>query len=291
MVPNFGRKPWSLVHHVCVKSAIERIQPTQAFFYCEYEPKGPWWRLTRKLVKVVRIRAPREIFGHPLQHPAHRADVVRLEKLLEFGGIYLDCDVFVHRNFDDLLGNSAVLGEEGDGGEAGRIGLCNAVVLAEPHAPFLERWYAEYRSFRSIGWDEHWKEHSVIVPSRLAKEFPREITVVPPTAFYRPSWLGNGIQKIFASVDPVCVFGTHANHLWESFAWELYLRDLTPRRIRNSDSNFHRWVRPMIGDLPPDYGAPTISQRIRERADSVVRKLGGPVKRWARRIWPLEVGG
>ena len=32
------------------------------------------------------------IFGHPLIHFAHRADVVRLEKLLCIDGIYLDCD-------------------------------------------------------------------------------------------------------------------------------------------------------------------------------------------------------
>ena len=35
------------------------------------------------------------------------------KKLIEYGGIYLDADVLVHRSFDDLLGNSAVLGREG----------------------------------------------------------------------------------------------------------------------------------------------------------------------------------
>src|SRR5215831_12654750 len=100
---------WSLVHHACVKSAVERLKPDQAFLYFEYEPRGPYWDLTRKLVRCERITAPRTVFGNPLIHYAHRADVVRLQKLIEVGGIYLDCDVLVHRDFDDLLDNSVVL--------------------------------------------------------------------------------------------------------------------------------------------------------------------------------------
>src|ERR1017187_9567646 len=124
MSPDFGGKPWSLVHHACLTSAVTHIKPTDVFFYCEYEPTGPWWELTRRMVTVRRIVAPREIFGNPLLHAAHRADVVRLEKLLAVGGIYLDADVFVHGSFDRLLSHAAVLGEQRVDGTV--VGLCNA---------------------------------------------------------------------------------------------------------------------------------------------------------------------
>ena len=39
-----------------------------------------------------------------------------MQRLIEHGGIYLDADVLVHRDFDDLLGESVVLGREGDVG-------------------------------------------------------------------------------------------------------------------------------------------------------------------------------
>src|SRR5580698_8447412 len=119
MARDFGGKPWSLMHHVCLKSAVERIKPDVTYFYCQYEPSGPWWELSRPLVMVVPIKAPREIFGRPLRHVAHQSDVVRLQKLIEHGGIYLDADVLVHQSFDDLLGHSAVLGQEGEGAQAG----------------------------------------------------------------------------------------------------------------------------------------------------------------------------
>src|SRR5262245_61486301 len=122
---DFGGKPWSLVHFVSVKSAIERIKPEKAYIYYEYEPTGVWWEQTRAMLTRVKIRAPRQIFGNVLEHPAHRAGVVRLDVLLQHGGIYLDSDVFVHESFDSLLDNSVVLGKEGE------FGLADAVILAE----------------------------------------------------------------------------------------------------------------------------------------------------------------
>ncbi|HKD48957.1 MAG TPA: glycosyltransferase, partial [Rhizomicrobium sp.] len=110
MAPDFGGKPWSLVHHVCLKSAVERIKPEKVCFYCQFEPSTPWWNLSRELLTVVKIAAPQEIFGRPLKHVAHQSDVVRLQRLIAEGGIYLDADVLVHRSFDDLLDNSTVLG-------------------------------------------------------------------------------------------------------------------------------------------------------------------------------------
>src|SRR4029078_12047374 len=133
------------------------LRPDQVFFYYEFEPTGPWWNLSRKLVTSVSIETPREIFRRPLVHVAHRSDVVRLQKLIEHGGIYLDADVLVQRDFDDLLDESVVLGREGD------IGTANAFILAEPNAPFLRRWLEAYRSFTGI-----WNEHSVLVPAKMA---------------------------------------------------------------------------------------------------------------------------
>lgn len=279
-------RPWSLSHHACVKSAVERIKPTTTFFYCEYEPKGPWWRLTREMVTLVKIKAPRTIFSKPLLHPAHRADVVRLEKLLEVGGIYLDCDVFVHRDFDDLLKYSAVLGQQRQQWEQPEFGLCNAIILAEAQAPFLKRWYAEYRSFRSKGHDTFWAEHSGRIPLRLAREFPEEITVLPYTAFFWPTWENGGLEKIFKSTDPIFAPGVYANHLWEWCAWRRYLEHLTVKRVRNVDSNFHGWVRPMIADLSADYGAPTLVSRMIRTLRDFVRLILKLAKSWWHRANP-----
>ena len=255
-----GGKPWSLVHYACLKSAVERIKPTDVYFYFEYEPTGPWWELTRGMINEERIKAPCEIFGNPVVHPAHRADVVRLEKLLSRGGIYLDIDVFVHSAFDHLLDHSTVLGRQVVGDA--EFGLCNAVILAEPQAPFLKRWYSEYRTFRSKGSDEYWDEHAVKIPYRLSMQFPDEITLVSHFAFFWPTYKKEDLALMFESSTPIDLSRAYATHLWETLAWEDYLEHLTPGRVRKVDTNFHSWLRPMIASLPDDYGAPAVTARL-----------------------------
>ena len=269
-----GGKPWSLIHYACLKSAAERLKPDQIFLYCEHEPSGPWWELSKGLVTVERIIAPREIFGNPVAHFAHRADIIRLEMLIKKGGIYLDADVFVHRSFDDLLQNTTVLGRQVVNDKD--LGLCNAVILAEPQAPFLKKWHSEYRSFRSKGRDIYWDEHSVQLPNRLSKEFPDQIKVLSPFAFFWPTFTEADIRLIFNSPQPIDLSRAYATHLWESIAWESYLEHLTPGRVRAVDSNFHRWIKPFVESLPDLYGAPSVGSRISRglrRAKRRVRAL------------------
>jgi hypothetical protein len=284
MAADFGGKPWGLIHYVCLKSAIAHIKPDQVLFYYEYEPTGPWWALTRGLVTLCPLKAPSEIFGHPLAHVAHRSDVVRLQKLIEHGGIYLDADVLVQRDFDDLLEHSAVLGRETG------VGMANAVILAEPNAPFLVRWLDNYRTFRSKGRDEYWNEHSVELPAKLAQEHPDEITVLSDKAFFWPLWKPDHIEWIFNSTRPIPLDETYANHLWEAAAWP-YVEHLTPGQVSAQDTNFHRWARPYLEGLPADYGAPPIGQRLRklgkdakERGNAEMRTLKRLLKRTMRRF-------
>jgi len=284
MSSDAGGKPWSLVHYACLRSAIEHIRPKEVFFYCEHEPTGPWWELSRGNVTVERVKAPREIFGNLVVHFAHRADIVRLEKLLSRGGIYLDADVFVHTTFDQLLEHATVLGrqvvDEKD------LGLCNAVILAEAQAPFLRRWHSEYRSFRSKGHDIYWDEHSVQLPYQLSKQFPDEITVLPPFAFFWPTFKKADLALIYDSSASIDLSRAYATHLWESLAWEPYLEHLTPRRVRSVDSNFHRWVRPMIASLPDDYGAPTVTARFARGVRHLKRRVRSAMPLWAARLKP-----
>lgn len=272
MSPEGRDRPWSLVHYVCVRSAIERIRPTQAFMYHESELRGPWWDQTRPLLTPVKVTAPREVFGHPLIHPAHRADVLRLDKLLEQGGIYLDCDMVVVRPFDDLLCHSAVLGEEAVADSAGRI-LCNAVILAEAGAPFLQRWRDAYRTFRSRGQDEFWDEHSCRIPMRLAREHPDSVTILPPDAFFWPGTSQADIDLLFRTPDPIDAPTAYAHHLWGSIGWKRYLEELTPGRVRAVDSNFHRWARPYVAHLPDGYGGPSKARVLARRMRATLRRM------------------
>lgn len=234
---------WGLSHYVCIRSAIEKIKPDKVSFYLAGTPSGPWWDLTRPLVDVVEIVPPEHIFGRPVRKLPHKADVIRLEQLLQHGGIYLDVDVLVHESFDPLLNHSVVMGTEGDSG------LCNAVILAEKEAPFIREWYENYRTFD----DARWNEHSVILPRRLSEKYQGSMVKLPEKAFFWPTWRAKDIYTMFGARNRPQVRGDFANHLWEQNA-RYYLGGLTPGHVRRVDSAFHSWARPYLEGLPDDYG-------------------------------------
>lgn len=268
---DFGGKPWSLVHHACLRRAVEVLRPERVLFHHEHMPRGPWWDLSRPLVTPLRCRAPTEVFGNRLHRVEHQADVLRLRALIEHGGMYLDADVFVHRGFDDLLGHAAVLGRMGEGETA--AGLGNSVILAEPGAAFLRRWLDEYRSFRSRGYDGQYIEHSIRLPLRLWQAHPDEVEVLPTLAFYHPWCDAAGLRAIFEPGEACDVAGSHATHLWESLAWKAHLQDLTPGRVRARDSALHAWLRPLVEGLPDDLGAPGPMQLAARQVGRVVRRV------------------
>ena len=252
MSEDFGEKGLSLVHHVCLLSALDKIKPDRVFFYYAHEPRTPWWDLSRPLVTPVQITAPAQIYGRPLQSPAHQADVVRLTKLIDQGGIYLDADVFVHKSFDDLLENNTVLAEEGPDGY---FGVGNAVMLAMPRSLFLTRWLDQYRWFRG-GKDNKeafWNEHSVQLPHFLRKLYPQDVTVLGHLAFFWPLWIEQHLDAIFRSNVHIDLSSTYATHLWESAAWG-FLKDLTPDAVRSQNTNFAHWARPYLEDIAGSYG-------------------------------------
>ena len=48
------------------------------------------------------MQAPKTIFGRQLRRFAHQADVLRLELLQQWGGVYMDMDILVLSPLDEL---------------------------------------------------------------------------------------------------------------------------------------------------------------------------------------------
>lgn len=249
LTPDFGGKPFSLVHYLAVRSAAEVNRPSAVRIHFRHRPSGPWWERALEIAEPVPIEAPDEIEGVPVRHHAHRADLVRLQVLAREGGIYLDADVFCLRPFAPLLAHPAVLGQEGGEDGDGGWGLCNAVVLAEPGAFFVERWLEGFdparslwQGFRSRGLDESWGEMAVRYPAMLAERYPEHVHVVGPRAFFWPTWTPSDLRLLFAR-DGTRFDDAYCLHLWEQRSWEPYLRDLTPETIHAVDTSFHHLAR------------------------------------------------
>lgn len=260
MIPNIAhfiffneppsRQPFALYHFLAVESALRRLQPSSLRFYTKNAPYGPLWERLEGRIEVVIVEPPTEVFGRALRHYAHQADVMRLDMLIEHGGIYLDLDTIVRRSFEPLLRHRAVMGLQKY--PDGTCGLCNAIILSEARHPFLIEWRRRFRTFRSSGKDEFWDEHSVRIPLELAGIGPfgdrrhqrSDIEVLPAAGFFEPSFWPYELKRLFERVGPFD--NSFAHHLWESWSAERYLDRLTQDIICSVDTTYNLLARPLL---------------------------------------------
>ena len=191
------------------------------------------------------------------RHYAHLADIMRLEVLLEDGGIYLDSDVFALKSFAALRRSplDVVLGNEG----GNRNGLCNAIIIARPGATFIRRWIESYADFR----DGEWNDHSVLLPKKWAETHPGEVCQLSPHAFFWPTWTKRHVKWMHELLNEEEVVETEerlernggslfdgqlAYHAWNQMSWSLYLSGLNDDKVSQRDTRFNIMMRRFIID-------------------------------------------
>ncbi|KJZ73672.1 hypothetical protein HIM_07005 [Hirsutella minnesotensis 3608] len=182
--------PINLITWLAVRAAAANLGPDAEIrlHYIHLSEEGPWWSDVKDRVTLVHhepdfLRNFSHIKPPPEEwHPAHKADILRLQILRSEGGIYLDTDVILLRPLDTLLKGrrDVIMGYEG----GNRAGMCNAVIMAKSRAPFLDRWYGMYQNFDP----NDWNHHSVILPRKLAAIHVDDICPLAPTAFFWPMW-------------------------------------------------------------------------------------------------------
>jgi len=167
-----------------------------------------WEHDFAQLLKSGKIEAKMVVFpAHPpgnsstnVQNKAHRSDFLRMEALRDYGGIYIDTDVFVLRSLDPLrvhdftMGFDNVVNRDQHAGNARR--LINGVMLSVPNAKFLQVWSSMYATFDPSSWDHH----SSVVPFRLAVQYPDLVHV----EMNRLSPVSSGLQTSEAAAALTC---------------------------------------------------------------------------------------
>jgi hypothetical protein len=270
----FGGKQFSYIHYLAVRSAAKVNEPDEIVLHYTFEPNSQWWDAVKPYVILNKVTSPTTVFGRSVDSFAHRADILRLDILRNEGGIYLDMDVFCVRSLDPLRSHKVVMGVEPN------VGLCNAVILAEPRAPFLQLWFNRYREFDQTLWNHH----SVVIPYRLARLYPQLIHVLDEYAFFFPTYddpmrdllwradiplwarTAGGWADLRYSLRPrderqpfrrLPYFmhvlwsseryyrqmqKSYCVHLWETLWWDRYLRNLNPVTNRTSRGLFRKLV-------------------------------------------------
>jgi hypothetical protein len=234
-----------LIHYLAVATAKEVNPSFEVMMHVKHEPKDCfWWDAIKSMVTMVPIDVvPVEIFGKPIKNYAHSADIIRLQALIEYGGVYLDSDTICVQPFDPLLHHSFVMGIEQFEGQVN--GLCNAVIMSGARAPFLYKWYDAYREFNPDGWNES----SVQKPMSLARQFPKLIHIEPNESFFKFDWSRTHSAQLHAGVHDIT--DCYSLHLWESKTWDDTLKYLDPIRLLENTTTYSILARRHLHRLGP----------------------------------------
>jgi hypothetical protein len=251
-----GEMDFGYPHAIAVASAAAVNDFDRIRLLCDRYPSGYWWELCQHLVTVELVRPPTEIFGVPLRHPAHVADVVRMRDMMQTGGVYLDLDVLSVASVEPLRDSECVLSEQRL--EDGTLcGVGCAVMLCHPGSEFVRAWYEGYdparslwHGFRSAGRDEHWSEMSTRYPAMLAAR-RTDVTVLEHEVFYPFNWEETGLRKLFEQRLDLPA-ATRCLHLWEANSWDHYLAGLQPSDVLAARTTFTSACRQVLqrSDIP-----------------------------------------
>ena len=163
IVPNivhnvlFGYNELKFSHFVSLLSVLKTQKPDIIYIHCDcYRLTGPYVPLlherlktTNTLLKIRTIEQPKEIFGRKISKKFfnwHSSDITRLRILQEFGGIYLDNDVYVVKSLDEFRKFEFTLNRDD------YDYLSNGELIAHKDARFIKLWLKSYRYYNPNGW-------------------------------------------------------------------------------------------------------------------------------------------
>ena len=242
---------FELYRYIAIKSAYEVNKPEKIILYYHYEPYGYWWDKIKTLIILEKIDLPTEIFGNKIYHYAHQADIIRLEKLIQHGGIYLDIDTICLKSFKDLLHHDFIMGTQINSDNSNIYGLCNAVILSKPQSEFALKWYHSYKNFRSTGRDEYWDEHSVLKPLELSKKYPELIKILDSNSFFYPLWYT--IENILFNNNydiqeyKKIISNNYCIHLWDTYSHS-YLKTIDENNIYTNNTLYNIFSRKFLNN-------------------------------------------
>jgi GT2 family glycosyltransferase/mannosyltransferase OCH1-like enzyme len=240
---------FELYKYIAIKSAHEVNKPDKIYFYYYYEPEGYWWNKIKKYLTLVHITPPKEIYGNKLYHYAHKADIIRLQKLIEHGGIYLDIDTICLKSFCDLLHYDFVMGKQTNFDNTSTYGLCNAVILSAPNSFFAQKWLETYKTFRSKGRDSYWDEHSVLKPLTLSNIYSEHIKILDYNKFFYPLWydINNILFNNNFNIEEYksIITNNYCIHLWDTYS-NNYLKNLTENFIFDNNTLYNIFSRKFL---------------------------------------------
>ncbi|CAG9947205.1 unnamed protein product [Clonostachys rosea f. rosea IK726] len=263
-------------HFLSVYSAYYYWNPNEIYLHTNADSaslaraksgsSGKWSSLllTLPVLVVNEVKVPTHAEnGKEIQNIEHKSDFVRVQAVYDYGGIYIDMDVFPLRDIKDLRerGYSAVAGRQ----HAGELN--SGTFMSIKGGRVMKRWMERMTRV----YDGQWTTHSNIALTHVAerREEGCDMLILHQDAFAPGSWESEDVSLLFHTHEEgTRLFGLASRLGWTpkwAHDWSCtYLlhafhprkerhgfkhNDITPSFVLAQRSNFGRAVYPVAKSL------------------------------------------
>jgi len=259
-------EPFHLVHYLAIESCRRVLAPERILLHYKWLPYGVYWDLIRPALTLLEVDQVPEVLEATYDDRlvpdryryAHHADFIRLQALIEHGGVYADVDSLFLRPFPgELFEEQFVIGAEDPVRDertgATRPSLCNALMMSEPGSQFARTWLS--RMGEAL--NGTWSNHSGFLARSVADELPETVRVEPRQTFFPAPVSVDGLRALLEEDGGLDVGGALSLHLWAHLWWHPDRRDfstahaglLTAEYIASVDTTYNKLARPYLPDV------------------------------------------
>jgi FkbM family methyltransferase len=218
----FGETDFYNFHHRCIHSMLQYMPDYEIWIHNSKEPvNNKYWDDIKKHITIKKTEVPQQYDGYDLKYFQYKADVLRLEVLYNYGGVYLDLDMLIVKPFHDVFksGHSFYISKEKQGQDC----LINAFLASKPKNEFIKLWLNEFKCGLRLGiWAHHIRDSN----KKLLDEHPHymhkyKIKLLEGNIFMPLHWTDGDTFSKSERVPyefPVESYGTH---LWETILGDI----------------------------------------------------------------------
>lgn len=206
-VPNVVHYVWyqkirfTFFEYVSIYSVIRFVRPCAILIHGDRLPVGVYWDHIRTIfpnIIHVKRNPPSTVGGKDLGFPEHAGDIMRIEALIQYGGIYLDLDTVFVKPIDELRAFPYTMSAQSSGF------ISSAFISSERNSTFVYRWFQGYlKKYVSTSYTFN----AMTYPRFLSNNFPDEIHVLKGN-LSRP-WYQIGRVVYITNYDWRSIYGIH----------------------------------------------------------------------------------
>lgn len=200
----YKREQLDFVTFLSLLGVVRFIKPCLIIFHGDRVPSGHYWNfiinISPNIIHMER-EPPTVIYGQQIKHKEHSGDLMRIQALLSYGGIYMDTDTVIVRSVEKLRSYPCVMSNQSSGY------LGSAFIMAERNSIFLQLWLDGYR-YHYV--PESYTYNSMIYPHKLVKNHT-DLIHIEYTTISRPNDMIGGkiYDKLYATYNWSYIYGIH----------------------------------------------------------------------------------